>query len=596
MAKSKDSLASYCLAQVALLISTLVCCIILVVLQKKCLNAKKDDIVESYCSTDNRMRAVVSFILAILILIIADSLSRAVKSFRTYKLVNGINEGTFIAMTSGFLYRLKAMKSKKWTILILAVVLLEVIPAYWQIITTYAITTVIVIVKDGGSTAEIYNRGINYGGGVNRLRNWPNRLIGSESLLPSVGVLTNQGVSEMVGGKVMTSVVRDALAPNVSSSGFKDDLSFIYTDVVATIVTSCDTIRRENTAFPENISAPYAKKMDSSTGMGGAVSVTSSYTIVGNKSIFKVNKDFIYCQGENKCNVTHTTCTSDLSLARQKVIYVINTRKVSPIKNIDDNATVSIQDFANLTNILVNAPEQIAFSLSTALGLDLGSDLGLDLGSGDIVGDFGDIIDKVLNAPLSGRKLLGMAGVDTSINYVVDSVLVSSISIGTGMFNNSFENELHARVCSAASISLRNLFAFSAISGDNDLNSLYSGLQKIDLYTPIPQAYMPVYFVWIIVAFFLTFVVVLITIDFFSFMMSPVNIKETNELALIDNIGRSMAAKRSNYHLSNDTDEQNVVSFRHNMYIREENTLSGKKVMIEYEDNGMVPNKSIPYE
>jgi hypothetical protein len=78
--------------------------------------------------------------------------------------------------------------------------------------------------------------------------------------------------------------------------------------------------------------------------------------------------------------------------------------------------------------------------------------------------------------------------------------------------------------------------------------------------------------------------------------MSPVNIKETNELALIDNIGRSMAAKRSNYHLSNDTDEQNVVSFRHNMYIREENTLSGKKVMIEYEDNGMVPNKSIPYE
>jgi hypothetical protein len=174
--------------------------------------------------------------------------------------------------------------------------------------------------------------------------------------------------------------------------------------------------------------------------------------------------------------------------------------------------------------------------------------------------------------------------------------LVSSISIGTGMFNNSFENELHARVCSAASISLRNLFAFSAISGDNDLNSLYSGLQKIDLYTPIPQAYMPVYFVWIIVAFFLTFVVVLITIDFFSFMMSPVNIKETNELALIDNIGRSMAAKRSNYHLSNDTDEQNVVSFRHNMYIREENTLSGKKVMIEYEDNGMVPNKSIPYE
>lgn len=66
--------------------------------QNKCMNYKKNNIVESYCLDDNNMKAVVSLILAAMTLVIAQALFGAVRSFRTYALLGGINEGVFIAM------------------------------------------------------------------------------------------------------------------------------------------------------------------------------------------------------------------------------------------------------------------------------------------------------------------------------------------------------------------------------------------------------------------------------------------------------------------------------------------------------------------
>lgn len=65
--------------------------------QNKCMNYKKK-IVESYCLDDNNMRAVVSLILVVMTPVIAQALFGAVRSFRTYALLGGINEGVFIAM------------------------------------------------------------------------------------------------------------------------------------------------------------------------------------------------------------------------------------------------------------------------------------------------------------------------------------------------------------------------------------------------------------------------------------------------------------------------------------------------------------------
>lgn len=82
-----------------------------------------------------------------------------------------------------------------------------------------------------------------------------------------------------------------------------------------------------------------------------------------------------------------------------------------------------------------------------------------------------------------------------------------------------------------------------------------------------------------------------------SFRKSLINVKGANELAVIDNIGSTMAAKRSRYKLSNDTDEQEKVAFENDLYCRQGRNSNGDAVIyLEYkESEGQKPRVKIPY-
>lgn len=76
------------------------------------MNSRTNDFIDSYCLDDNKMRAVVSSILTLIIFTTAEALSNAVKSFRTCRLSDGINEGVFVAMASGLTYRLRSISEE----------------------------------------------------------------------------------------------------------------------------------------------------------------------------------------------------------------------------------------------------------------------------------------------------------------------------------------------------------------------------------------------------------------------------------------------------------------------------------------------------
>lgn len=612
MAKKKLPKKTYCAVHAALVIFNVLCCTALIVLQNRCLNAQTDDFVESYCLSDNRMRAVVSFVLGILILIIAASLSRAVKSFRTYKLMSGINEGVFIALLSGFGYRLRAIRMKKWTAAILAVVLFQIGPPFWQTITQYAITTEDVFVREQGSKVTVFNRDINYNEGLNALFKLP-RVLGTENLLLSIATFSNPQISKIAEGGVQTSVVRDALVTNISSSHAQDDFSFRYTDVVATVLTSCDIDRRVNTSFTDD-GRSYVTKM--LNGQGVAVRVNSSYTTEGNVAVISTEKKMVYCARQNTCIMTIATCKSKLSLAKENVIFTSSNRKVTSLRTVDENANVNLDRFTNMTSALVAAPERVAYTLTSISGGVYDSSAGTSaepaiasagMTINDVIGNISESIPgAVLGDIPNNRRLLGLGAVsdiEASFNYVVNEVLTSGRGIGLGLFRSQFENELHARVCAATAISLYNMWVASpsVTGGSFDSQSFPTEeafnekLQLLDLFTVIPQAYMPVYYVWIMAAFFGLSVLCLAIIDFASFSRSEVNVRENNELALLDNISNSFAAERRNHHLSNDADMQESISFEqsHEMYMRVEGVHPNERLVVEYKDPA-TPNLNIP--
>ncbi len=601
--KTKQPFPTYCVVHAALVVSNVLLCIALILLQNRCLNARTDDFVESYCVSDNRMRAVVSFVLAILIFNLAASLIRAVKSFRTYRMMSGINEGVFIAMLSGFNYRLMAIKKRMWTAAILAVMLFEVVPPFWQTISNYAITTELVFVKVEGSKVEVYNEFIDYGKGLDIYVNLP-RLLGAEGVIPSLASLSNPEISQVIEERVQTSVIRDGIVRNITSSQARDDLSFKFTDIVATISTSCNSQRRENVSFFDD--GEYVKKM--LNGQGSAVRLNSSYTTRDNMSSINTENS-ILCYGDlSSCDITVATCKSYVSLAKEDVIYTGSNRKVKSIQTVDANVDINLHDFTNVTNALVGAPERIALDItsSTQVGTvnSTSSIPGLvPSAAGDppnsqvseaLNDALGLITDKIPN-----RKLLQDIGflsdtkpIETGINYIVDGVLLANRAVGTGLFRSAAENELHTRVCSAAAIALTysqalTIFSLKAFPSSKVINA---PRQYFDLFTIIPQAYMPVYYVWIVAAFFVLSVVFFAILDFASFFKSKINVRENNELALVDNIGVNMAIARKGQALSNDTDKQMSESFNNRtMYMREEGVSPDVRLVVEYADTPSTP-------
>ena len=616
MAKRKQPFKTYCVVQAALVTLNVALCLALILLRNRCLNARTDEFVEFYCLSDNRTRALVSFVLAILIFNVAASLVRAVKSFRTYRMISGINEGVFVAILSGFRYRIRAViKQPMWAAAILAVMLFELVPPFWQTITNYAITTELVFVKVPGSTAAVYTGNLDYGKGLDNLIQFP-RLLGAEAILPSIATFSNPQISVLVNGGVQTSIVRDAVALNITSSHSIEDFSFRYTDVVATVLTSsCATRRHENVSFPDDGGSYVTKAIN---GRGVSVKVHSSFAIENSmSSVLNTEKVSVTCFEKSSCDMTVATCKTHVSLAKELVIYTSSNRKVKSVQTVDANVDINLNDFVNITSALVGAPERIAVDIlsETQLVSAVGSAPGTVPGSKPTTSaaapisletfleSIGNLTDTSPNNELLQDIGLsqGMkpSAIEIGVNYVVDGIFFPSRGLGTGLFSTALENELHARVCSAVATALTSSFSFSLFSWKKlpsyqEADNALPPEEIIDLFTVIPQAYMPVYYVWTIAAFFIMSAVFLAILDIASFSKSVINVKEGNELGLIDNIGTGMNAARSLYQASNDTDKQEMESFGKQIYMRVENT-GNPRLVVEYSDTPDKPDSTTEY-
>ncbi len=317
-----------------------------------------------------------------------------------------------------------------------------------------------------------------------------------------------------------------------------------------------------------------------------------------------VQKIFVYCENSS-CNIIASSCTSEIDLSRSLFIFTPSNKKVTITRTIDNDVTIGIRAFADLVAGLVRAPEYLALNygisqtatqqdtsgiqniFDTQLNQTLGTDPSQEASS------FADGIQSIIGAlPDATSAATDPAGVAFTQNAIL-----GSRTIGVGLFDGIVQNELHARVCASAALTLADLQATSIIAASNiatlskfPTRALYSNATNNNLYLPRDQAYMPTYFAATFCVFFVILSCLLLTVDLVSFRKSLINVKDANELAFIDNIGSTMAARRSQYELSNDPDEQERVAFDHYLYCREGTNSNGDVVIyIEYEDKGQKP-------
>lgn len=580
MAQKKESFISYCWEPICVALLVLLCNVVLIMLQRLCMSSRTNDFVDSYCLRDKNMRAVVSACLTVIIFALARLVSRTIRSFRTWRLVHGINEGVFIAVGSGVTYRLRSIaKGGTWALVVILIIFIEYVPEFSQTFANVATTTESVYVKSN-STAEFYSDAIDYGGGLETARKVASVVPpgpGSFLVLPTSQGYGSASVSTLNQNQVQTFVTREILVTNIKAYN-ESNYSIKHTDVIAKVVTSCSSDRRENTTFTDTEDR-FSKLENNGTTL--ASNANSTYKIEEDSAVFKTEKTFVYCigTGVNNCNISTTFCQSRLELSRSEFIYTVGTKKTTFIRIVDKNTTIKISDFAELVNGLITAPEYMAL-----------------LSAGQLFGQPNSDFSDVLNGLLCGTKCI------LTNLYVVESALLSTSVFNTGLFNSSGENELHARVCASASVLLLQLFSLSLGTKGNttDLDPNYALSSERttypSLYVPITQAYMSTQFVVAITMFFIVATLILVYLDIYCFHMSPINIKETNELALIDNIGDNIVSVRSKHHLSNDVEKQKIVAFENTLFCKEKGTYPDVSVAIEYNNTGNVPNKNTKYK
>jgi hypothetical protein len=530
------------------------------------MNSRTNDFVDSYCLDDNKMRAVVTLVLTVMIFTTAAMLSNASNSFRTCRLSDGINEGVFVAITSGLTYRIKSIRRRGLGLIILIIVFIEFTPELWQSVSSIAITTEKVFTKTHAKV-ETYSGRINYGLGVDytemlQIANPPGGLSNGD-ISAATATYGNPELSVVKSDKIVTNVVREGLALNITAAEKKSDYSFPFIDVVATVSSNCSVQLQERVSFLDNENAYIKVMMD---GTGAASKFDSTYTTDTDTVIFENTKIVVYCEN-NSCNITSSLCTSDVTLSRSSFIYTPSNKKVTITRTIDKDVTISIRAFADLVNGLVGVPEYLALKYGISL----------------------DATSATTN----------LAGLSFTRNAIL-----SSRTIGVGLFDGIAQNELHATVCASAALTLSDLQATSFVAAGNfsvDFNDIYRALYgnttNNNLYLPVNQAYMPTYFAAILFAFFVILSFLLMTVDLVSFRKSLINIKNANELAFIDNIGYTMASKRLRHSLSNDASEQERVAFENTLYCRQGKNSNGDAVIyIEYDGNvGPKPDVNVAY-
>lgn len=87
----------------------------------------------------------------------------------------------------------------------------------------------------------------------------------------------------------------------------------------------------------------------------------------------------------------------------------------------------------------------------------------------------------------------------------------------------------------------------------------------------------------------------MVSIDISSFHMSPINVKEVNEHALMDNMGPVMMFNGQQKCMSNDPHKREEESFKNEMYCRKSKGNDNVTIVIDYNNTGNMPDKNKIY-
>lgn len=538
MVQKKDTKAKIAVVFILYIVTIVVITAILIIFRQKCLKSGTDSFITSYCLSDTHARTIIAAILTVTSFFIALSVSDAIDAYRTWRLETGINEGAYIAMTpsASVEYKMRSLR-KKYGIAVLIATIIAYAPGSLQTLANLGITTVQVYVKNH-STATVYDAYSYYNTTLGPVTNNYGSETSALNTLSQMGRYSSSANSILVNNNVITNVVRDGYLVETYVVDGDTSNSFKRIETVATISTNCTTQMTVNADIITFL-GPQSKYwiLDYIPNVSiYAYNVTYSFLTRNNiifKTTFTNGLCSFNCTNNTIFNTTYTSCLSNVLIQDHNIIYTVSTENVKILNTLNQNTTVDLQ----------------------SIGL--------------LASSFSESVDKSPNMNTSEKYKLGLS-------------LVYS-AYPQGLFNNSHENILHNKLCSAMSNSLE--FLWSNYKTNNIAND-----RNVTLYNIVMQTHISSAVISIIAASILLTIIAVCVVGIILSVMSKINIKSASDNALMYNMNTDTHATIQQANVSNDPSGQCKDAFTREIYC---SVIHDKIIMTSYK--GQTPTKSKAY-
>ena len=564
MAK-KDGILCSCKVFVLYIIINVATTSAFVATRYACMSTKRDTFEENHCLSDSYMRTILSVYFTIITIVLASAISEATCAYRTLKLKEGINEGVYVAMMSRSPSCIFMSMKTRWSLIIVFIMATWIFPQMIQPLSNIGIKSVNVYIPNE-STAAVYSKESLYNADLSANRDITSSVVALSQLRKYSGGLS----SVIKDGRVETTVLRSGFV--TASSIVDGDISncFKYNETAAIVGTECDQEQHygQNVNTFATAGSLMNKRVILTDEAKGLARVDYQiYDLAYENGQFNATYITAVCYNvtttSNGCisdAITVTKCKASAQLGVYEIIYTVATGNIGVIRLVSNLTTVDIGTF---TNVLANISNSISTSLYNPPQQDSASE----------------------NDPCS---------LESNPYAISVGLYEASAGFEQGLFNNSNSNLCHARISSAASITLGYLWANQVANKESNIRNAV--LSSIGIKT-----YIGTLATWIIAGSIVGCTVITCVFGAAATVMCPINVKDSNETSLMNNIDNdTLLAKRIN-RASNDNSKQRKESFNNVLYCREEqiHVNFGKHTQtlrIGYNPNGVIPSRHVHYE
>lgn len=467
-----------------------------------CMSNDNNTVVASYCTEDNNARAIVSAIFTVVVYFIGVSLIDAMNAFRIFMLERGINEGVFIAFGQNADYRARSLRTK-WATVVIALILIQYGPGSVQFIsnlTTHSVTlfaknnsTVLVTNITYGTSYPVIDRDIYIANLLlPLLRNYASSA--RSNVVPDVLLY---GIEELDIGKdalgisetVETNVTRNNLYLGaIIDTGDSYSNNYIMKkETHATVTTQCVSYPNNDTSLPNNVS--YSKTLNDTSIRNAYISkysITNKMHVLSNSESHITNNNGTVIGGFSFCNSTVRFFSGD-------IIYNIDTQAIERVISSDKDTVLDQRTMGKYIENITMSPES-----------------------------------AIILEPNTTQAFLISIGYVTGIQ-------------GNGLFDLSQQNIMHARICASVELAFSLLWK---VDTSSDIIQFGFSHGYIPAHNAIIQAYMHGWVAWILACTLASIMLFIFTAYITSLVKSPIDIKETNELTLVDNLSISAIENR----------------------------------------------------